>query len=48
MLRRRDRLLPCPPPCEGERVIVEVNEHVEDRRRHSRAVDDDRRRPLPA
>ena len=48
VLRRRDWLLPCPPPCEGERLIVEVNEHIEDRRWRRRAVSDDRRRALPA
>src|SRR5256885_2278696 len=29
-LRRSDWLLPCPPPCDGEREIVEINEHIED------------------
>lgn len=48
VLRRHDWLLPCPPPCDGERAIVEVNEHVEDRRWRPRNVSDDRRRPLPA
>ena len=48
VLRRRDWLLPCPPPCEGERRIVDVNEHVEDRRWRTRAISDERRRPLPA
>ena len=48
VLRRHDWLLPCPPPCEGERHIVEVNEHVEDRRWRRRLVSDERRRPLPA
>ena len=48
VLRRRDWLLPCPPPCNGERLIVEINEHVEDRRWRPRKVSDERRRQLPA
>jgi hypothetical protein len=47
VLRRQDWLLPCPPPCEGERIIVEVNEQIGDRRWRRRAVSHDRRRPLP-
>jgi len=48
VLRRRDWLLPCPPPCEGEREIVEINEVIEDRRWRRKPVAPDRRRPLPA
>jgi hypothetical protein len=48
VLRKREWLLSCPPPCDGERVIVEVNEHIEDRRWRPRKVSQDRRRPLPA
>jgi hypothetical protein len=48
VLRRRDWLLPCPSPCGGERVIVDVNEHIEDRRWRPRTVSQDRRRALPA
>jgi hypothetical protein len=46
-LKRKDWVLPCPPPCSGEREIVEVREHVEDRRWRQRKVSQDRRRPLP-
>jgi hypothetical protein len=48
VLRRRDWLLSCPAPCGGERTIVEVNEHIEDRRWRRRSVLQERRRPLPA
>lgn len=47
-LRREDWLLPCPEPCGGERRIVDINEHIGDRRWRVRIVSDDRRRPLPA
>jgi hypothetical protein len=47
VLRKREWLLPCPPPCDGERVILEVNEHVEDRRWRRRRISHERRRPLP-
>jgi hypothetical protein len=48
VLRRRDWLLPCPPPCNGERHIVQVNEQSGDRRWRSVPVSDERRRQLPA
>ena len=48
VLHRQDWLLPCPAPCDGERVVVEVNEAVEDRRWRPRKVSHERRRPLPA
>ena len=47
-LRRIDWLLECPPPCGGERQIVDVNEVIEDRRWRDRPVRRERRRPLPA
>lgn len=47
-LRRRDWLLPCPPPCGGERQIVDVNDAIEDRRWRDQPVRTERRRPLPA
>jgi hypothetical protein len=48
VLRRDDWLLPCPPPCNGEREVVEVNEHIGDRRWRAQTVSQERRRPLPA
>ena len=48
VLRRRDWLLPCPPPCDGEREVISVNEHLGDRRWRERKVSQERRRGLPA
>jgi hypothetical protein len=48
VLRRQDWLLACPPPCGGKRIVVDVNEHIEDRRWRPRLVSQERRRQLPA
>jgi hypothetical protein len=47
VLRHREWLLTCPPPCDGERQIIDVNEAIEDRRWRDRPVRTERRRALP-